>query len=75
MSPRRAAPQKKQDGLPTWVIVVGIGVVVILGVIGLQMVQSPPAAAPVTGNSISAPGRTIGNTNSKVAFVEFSDFQ
>lgn len=74
MSPRRAAPQKKQSGLPSWFVPVGI-VVVVLAAIGLFLVQTPAAPAPATGGGLSASGRTAGNPNSKVAFVEYSDFQ
>ncbi len=74
MSPRRAAPQKKQSGLPSWVIPVGIGVVVVAVVIGAATLLQTPTPAPVS-SGITASGRTIGNPNSKVAFTEFSDFQ
>jgi len=74
MSPRRAVPQKKQGGLPSWVIPAGIGVVVVIAVIALFALQTP-TAAPVTPGGLSASGRTVGNPDSKVAFVEFSDFQ
>ncbi len=74
MSPRRAAPQKKQSGLPSWVIPVGIGVVVVAVVIGAAALLQSPAPTQVS-SGITAAGRTIGNTSSKVAFTEFSDFQ
>lgn len=74
MSPRRTVPQKKQGGLPSWVIPVAIIVVVVAAVVALFTLQTP-TAAPVTTSGLSAPGRTIGNLNSKVAFVMFSDFQ
>jgi protein-disulfide isomerase len=74
MSPRRAVPQKKQGGLPSWVIPVAVVVVVIVAVVALFTLQTP-TAAPVSSSGLSAPGRTVGNPNSKVAFVEFSDFQ
>ena len=73
MSPRRSAPQKKQGGLPSWVIPVGIGVVVVVGILALAILQPPSAPVPTAG--LTASGRTIGDSNSKVAFVEFSDFQ
>lgn len=73
MSPRRTAPRKKQGGLPSWVIPVGIGAVVVVAIIALFVLQPPPAPVPASG--LSAPGRTVGNPKSKVAFVEFSDFQ
>ena len=74
MSPRRAVPQKKQGGLPSWVILVAIVVVVVVAVVALFTLQTP-TTAPVSSSGLSAPGRTAGNPNSKVAFVEFSDFQ
>ena len=77
MSPRRADPKAKErsSGLPTWAIAVGIGVVVVLAVVGLFLIQTPSAPAPTTGGGLTAAGRTAGNPNAKVAFVEFSDFQ
>ena len=74
MSPRRIAPHKKQGGLPSWVIPVGIGVLVVVGVLALAALQTPSAPVP-TSSGLTASGRTIGNLNSKVAVVEFADFQ
>ena len=74
MSPRRMAPEKKQGGLPSWVIPVGIGVVVVIGILAIATLLPPSAPAPTT-SGLSASGRTIGNPNSKVAVVEFSDYQ
>jgi hypothetical protein len=79
MSPRRAPPQKKKasSGLPSWLIVAAVAVLVIVVVIvgadfiGKAMGSAP--VAPVTG--ISTTGRTKGDPNAKVAFLEFSDFQ
>jgi hypothetical protein len=73
MSPRRTAPQKNQGGLPSWVIPVGIGAVVVVAILALFTLQTPSAPVPTSG--LSASGRTVGDPNSKVAFVEFSDFQ
>ena len=77
MSPRRAAPQKKQSGLPSWVIPVGIGVAVVAVVLIIAAAASlqTPAPASLTPGDVTASGRTIGNTSSKVAFTEFGDFQ
>ena len=76
MSPRRMAPEKKQGGLPSWVIPVGIGVVVVIGILAVATLLPPSAPAPTsTGSGLSASGRTIGNPDSKVAVVEFSDYQ
>lgn len=74
MSPRRIAPQKKQGGLPSWVIPVGIGVVVVIGILALATLLPPSAPVP-TSSGLSASGRTIGDPTSKVAVVEFADFQ
>jgi protein-disulfide isomerase len=68
------APEKKQGGLPSWVIPVGIGVVVVIGILAIATLLPPSAPAPTT-TGLSASGRTIGNPNSKVAVVEFSDYQ
>ena len=77
MSPRRVDPKAKaqSSGLPTWAIVIGVGAVVVLAAVGLFLIQSPAAPAPTTGAGLTASGRTAGNPNSKVVFVEFSDFQ
>ncbi len=75
MSPRRAAPQKKSRGLPTWVLAIAIAVVVVAGVVVLFVLQSSAGGPAPASTGLSAPGRTIGNPNSKVAFVEYSDFQ
>ncbi len=77
MSPRRVDPKAKaqSSGLPTWVIAVGIGVVVVLAAVGLFLIQTPAAPAPISGGGVTASGRTIGNPSSKVTFVEYSDFQ
>ena len=75
MSPRRAIPEsKKQGGLPTWVIALGIGVVVVVAVVVLFTLQTPSAWGPSTGG-LSAASRTKGAPNAQVALVEFSDFQ
>ena len=74
MSPRRTAPQKKQGGLPSWVIPVGIGVVVVVGILAVATLLPPSAPVP-SSSGLTASGRTIGNSDSKVAVVEYSDFQ
>ncbi|MDE3089281.1 MAG: hypothetical protein KGJ80_07835 [Chloroflexota bacterium] len=78
MSPRKAPRQKKRAGPPSWLIVAGIVVVVVfVAIIGADFFSkflgsSEPGA---WSSGLSAKGRTVGNPNSKVAFVEFSDFQ
>jgi protein-disulfide isomerase len=52
---------------------VGIGAIVVVAVLALFALQTP--AAPVATSGLSASGRTVGDPNSKVALVEFSDFQ
>jgi hypothetical protein len=81
MSPRRADP-KKQDkpsngGAPSWMIPVGIGALVVIAIVALYTLQTPsstPAPAPSTSGTQTA-GRTKGDPNAKVEFVEFSDYQ
>jgi hypothetical protein len=77
MSPRRTDPRKKQEenGLPPWLIAIGVGVLVVVAVVVLFTLQTPSAPAPVTSGSTTAIGRTKGDPNAKVEFVEFSDFQ
>ena len=74
MSPRRTVPQKKQNELPRWVIPIGVGVVIVIFVILLNALQSPAAAVSTTP-SLTGSSKTIGNPNSKIAFVVFADFQ
>ncbi len=75
MSPQTVAPVKKSGGgVPTWVYAIGAGLVVVLAVVGLSLVFQPPAPNS-SGDSASAPSRTIGNPQAKVALVEYSDFQ
>lgn len=76
MSPRRAIPEKKKDGLPTWVVAAGIGVVVVVGVIVLFILQTPSAPSPTPPSTgVTAAGTTKGDPNALIPFVEFSDFQ
>jgi hypothetical protein len=80
MSPRRADPkkqeQKSNSGLPSWLIPVGIGALVVIAIVALYTLQTPQAQAPVPNTSgTQTAGRTKGDPNAKVEFVEFSDFQ
>ena len=81
MSPRRSAPQRKQNHrLPIWVVIVGIGVVLVIAVlVGVDFASklqptSPPVPSNVL-NSIAVNGRTLGDPASAIDLVEFSDFQ
>jgi|OpeIllAssembly_1097287.scaffolds.fasta_scaffold159673_3 hypothetical protein len=78
MSPRRGDPKQKQQssGLPTWLILVGVGalaVVAALVLFNLQTTASPAPAAPSTLTASS--GRTKGDPNAKIEFIEWSDYQ
>ena len=80
MSPRRADPKKQEQannsGLPSWLIPVGIGALVVIAIVALYTLQTPSAAAPAPSVSgTQTAGRTKGDPNAKVEFVEFSDFQ
>ncbi|MBI4789051.1 MAG: hypothetical protein HY782_18625 [Chloroflexi bacterium] len=78
MSPRRAMPQKKQQGgLPSWVILAAVIVVAVVAVIVAAdfLTKAQPQAALPPTSGITATGRTKGDRNAKIAFVEFSDFQ
>ena len=78
MSPRRGDPKQKSkpsnNGLPTWVIAVGIGLLVVVAVVVLFTLQTPQASVP-TASTTTASGRTKGDPNAKIELVEFSDFQ
>ncbi len=74
MSPRRAAPvQENKSGLPTWVIAVGIGVIVVVAAIALFALQTPQAAPVVT--DIAKSGKIKGNAQAPIELIEISDFQ
>ncbi len=79
MSPRRTDPKSKatSSGLPTWVIAIGVGVVVVLAAIGLFILQTPTAPSATVSDSSGAPtsGRTMGDPNAKLELIEYSDFQ
>jgi hypothetical protein len=78
MSPRRAIPEKKQQGgLPSWMILTAVIVVAVIAVIVgadfLTKVQAPTVQPPTTG--VTSSGRTEGNPQAPITMVEFSDFQ
>lgn len=79
MSPRRVDPKTKPQasGLPTWVIAVGVGVVVVLAAIGLYVLQTPATPSAVVRDTTSSPasGRTMGDPTAKLELIEYSDFQ
>lgn len=78
MSPRRADPKQKEPsgGVPKWAIAIGIGVLVIVSVLVLFNLQTPPTAAPGTPSSSTASsGRTKGDPAAKLELIEWSDFQ
>ncbi len=79
MSPRRVPPKSKApaSGLPTWVIVVGVGVVVVLAAVGLYILQTPTAPSAVVRDTTGSPtlGRTMGDPAAKLELIEYSDFQ
>ncbi len=77
MSPRRAIPEKKkQGGIPPWVIFGAVVIVALIGVLGIAQIMSAvqsSAVAPVS--NLTATGRTRGDPNASVKFIEFSDYQ
>ncbi len=78
MSPRRVVPQKKQPqkGLPSWLIVGGIVVVlVVVLVVGVDFISKATGSAPLPTVNVTASGRTEGDPKAPIAFMEFSDFQ
>jgi hypothetical protein len=76
MSPRRtsAKSKPKSSGLPTWVIAVGIGVVVVLAAVGLFMLQTPSTQV-TTPRESTGTSRTMGDPAAKLELIEYSDFQ
>ncbi len=78
MSPRRTDKSKTtSSGLPTWVIAIGIGVVVVIAAVGLFILQTPTTPTAGVRDTTSAPasGRTMGDPNAKLELIEYSDFQ
>lgn len=78
MSPRRVDPKLKPPAktrrVPDWMIAVGIGVAVVIGVVVLFTLQTPQAA-PYAPSGVAATGKTKGDPNAKLDFVVFSDFK
>ena len=76
MSPRRSLPTKEEQksGLPMWAIVIGIGALMIIVAGVLYVVQTPTAPKPSSSN-VAAYGKTKGNHDAKISFVEFGDFK
>lgn len=76
MSPRRTDPKSKPPTptrrVPDWLIAVGIGVAVVIGVVVLFTLQTPQAAPP---SGITSAGKTKGDPNAKLDLVIFSDFK
>ncbi len=82
MSPRRAAPTKKESsGLPPWVIFVGVIMVVVVALLAFAQIESnlqpsAPASGPTSVVAgIPRNGRTEGSANAPIKLVEYSDFQ
>ncbi len=76
MSPRRAAPQSKAGGTPSWLVVAGVAIVVVIVVIvGVDLISKALTSGPAAVTGLAASGRTRGDANAKVTMVEYSDFQ
>ena len=77
MSPRRVDPkfkkQHSQGGIPTWVIAVGIGILVVVAVVVLFTLQTTPTVAPVSDLKVS--GNVKGDANAPITIIEVGDFQ
>ncbi|MBI5651177.1 MAG: hypothetical protein HZC40_12145 [Chloroflexi bacterium] len=76
MSPRRAIPLKEsqKNGLPMWAIAIGLGVLVVIAAAVLFVLQTPSAPAPASSNVLTS-GKTKGNADAPIAFIEFGDFK
>ncbi|MBM3128675.1 MAG: hypothetical protein FJ009_08645 [Chloroflexi bacterium] len=77
MPSRRTDPKLKlqaKRGIPEWAIAAGIGVAVVIGVVVLFTLQTPPATTFVP-SGVTASGKTKGDPNAKLEFVVFSDFK
>jgi hypothetical protein len=83
MSPRRPNPEKKQSGLPTWLVLAGIvAVALIVVLVGADFLSKamtqtavPTGPSSVSATGITRTGRTEGDPNAPINFVEYSDFQ
>lgn len=80
MSPRRTAVDRKQGGLPSWLVFAGMAAVAIIVVfVGAeflgQMRTSSQSVAVGSTSGIVRTGRTEGDPNAPIELVEFSDFQ
>lgn len=77
MSPRRTDPKSKPTTstrrVPDWLIAIGIGVAVVIGVVVLFTLQTPSSAPQVSG--ITSAGKTKGDPNAKLDLIVFSDFK
>jgi hypothetical protein len=75
MSPRRIIPVKEeQNKIPSWAILIGVGALVIVAAAVLFVLQTPSAPAPSSAN-VAASGKTKGDPNAPIAFLEFGDFK
>ncbi len=77
--PARKPPTKAtpKGGLPPWLIITAIVAVAVVAVIvgaDFLMKLQPTPTAPVATNVVAS-GRTQGDPNAPVSFVEYSDFQ
>ncbi len=83
MSPRRSTPTKKEQpgGLPTWVIIAGVIIVVVVAVLAVTQILDniKPAAQAASPTSVVGGvirnGRSEGDPNAPIKLVEYSDFQ
>ncbi len=79
MSPRRVDSEKKQSGLPSMLVFIGIVVVAIVVVfVGADLLTQWQASQQATSDprsGVKLTGKTEGDPNAPIEFVEYSDFQ
>ena len=79
MSPRRVVSEKKQSGLPSLIVFIGIVVVAIVVVfVGADLLsqwQLSQQVATDPRSGLKLTGKTEGDLNAPIEFIEYSDFQ
>ncbi len=73
MSPRRAVPEKKtRNNRSQWLWVGALAIVAVLAVaVGADWLMK----SQTPGSGLESGGRTAGDANAPITFVEYSDFQ
>ncbi|MCL4487898.1 MAG: DsbA family protein [Chloroflexi bacterium] len=72
-----AVKAKPKSGLPSWLVVAAIVVVAVVAVVIAAdlMTKLQPTSTGSGSSDVAASGRTQGDPNAPVSFIEYSDFQ